>query len=87
MAELTNLESKLGEVTGLAMAAQVATAKVLKLPGSEEGELVSHLERMQQEAKETEDRCTALLSGFARSISGGRLPRARTDPSPSFRRA
>ena len=54
MAELTNLESKLGEVTGLAMAAQVATEKVLKLPGSDEGELVSHLERMQQEAKETE---------------------------------
>ena len=31
MAELTNLETKLGEVTGLAMAAQAATEKVLKL--------------------------------------------------------
>ena len=29
MADLTNLETKLGEVTGLAMAAQAATEKVL----------------------------------------------------------
>ena len=32
MAELTNLESKLSEVIGLAMAAQGATDKVKKLP-------------------------------------------------------
>ena len=31
MAELTNLETKLGEVIGLAMAAQAATEKVEKL--------------------------------------------------------
>ena len=31
MAELTKLESKLGEVTGLAMAAQAATKKVMGL--------------------------------------------------------
>ena len=31
MAELTVLESKLGEVTGLAMAAQGATEKISKL--------------------------------------------------------
>jgi hypothetical protein len=64
MADLTNLESKLGEVTGLAMAAQAATAKVMTLPGADEGDLVSHLERMQQEAKETEDRCAELASGY-----------------------
>ena len=32
MAELTNLESKLGEVVGLAMAAQDATQKVIVAP-------------------------------------------------------
>ena len=31
MAELTNLETKLGEVIGLAMAAQAATERVEKL--------------------------------------------------------
>jgi hypothetical protein len=36
MAELTNLASKLGEVTGLAMAAQVATGKVIKLLAASE---------------------------------------------------
>ena len=35
MAELTNLESKLGEVLGLAMAAQTATQKVQKLGGTD----------------------------------------------------
>ena len=33
MAELTKLESKLAEVTGLAMAAQAATRKVIGLDG------------------------------------------------------
>jgi len=35
MAELTNLETKLGEVIGLAMAAQAATEKVEKLTEDE----------------------------------------------------
>src|SRR6185503_6254179 len=35
MAELTNLESKLGEVMGLAMAAQTATEKVSRLAADE----------------------------------------------------
>ena len=35
MADLTNLETKLGEVTGLAMAAQAATEKVLALAKAE----------------------------------------------------
>ena len=64
MAELTALESKIGEVLGLAMAAQDATAKVGKLV-EEEGErddLRAALQRMAKEAKETEERTTELVS-------------------------
>jgi hypothetical protein len=65
VAELTNLESKLGEVVGLAMAAQDATQKVIKLARDEgDSELVSSLERMQQEAKETEERGTEVAATF-----------------------
>jgi hypothetical protein len=66
MAELTTLESKLGEVTGLAMAAQDLTKKVAKLV-EEEGEheqLVQTLERMREEAAETERRCTEVAEGL-----------------------
>ena len=42
MAELTNLETKLGEVLGLAMAAQGATEKVKKLDDLD-GELAKTL--------------------------------------------
>ncbi len=64
MAELTALESKLGEVLGLAMAAQDATAKVGKLVEEEGGhdDLRSTLQRMAKEAKETEERTTDLAS-------------------------
>ena len=65
MADLTNLESKLGEVTGLAMAAQAATDKVLTLAESErETNLVAALRQMHQEAAETERRCTDLAGTF-----------------------
>ena len=65
MAELTNLESKLGEVVGLAMAATEATQKVMKL-AREDGadELVGALQRMQQEAKETAERGEAVAGTF-----------------------
>jgi hypothetical protein len=63
MAELTNLESKLGEVIGLAMAAQGATEKVTKLEDVE-GDLAQTLERMQGEAKEAEQRGTEVASTF-----------------------
>jgi hypothetical protein len=43
MAEHSNLESKLGEVIGLAMAAQGATQKVTKLEDVE-GDLAGHWE-------------------------------------------
>lgn len=58
MAELTTLESKLGEVLGLAMAAQDATRKVKKLAQDEgNDELAQRLERVHDEAAETEQRC------------------------------
>jgi hypothetical protein len=58
MAELTTIEEKLAEVTGLAMAAQGATEKVSGLVDDEE--LRQTLDRMNAEAKETEERCTEL---------------------------
>ena len=64
MAELTALESKIGEVLGLAMAAQDATQKVTKLV-EQEGEhddLAQTLQQMAKEAKETEERTTELAS-------------------------
>jgi hypothetical protein len=60
MAELTNLESKLGEVTGLAMAAKTATSRVSTLAKNESEDLVDALNRMHEEAAETERRCTEL---------------------------
>jgi hypothetical protein len=58
MAELTTLEEKLAECTGLAMAAQGAVEKVSGLV--EDDDLRQTLDRMLKEAKETEDRCTQL---------------------------
>jgi hypothetical protein len=65
MAELTVLESKLGEVIGLAMAAQGATDKISKLV-EEEGdkELLQVLDRMRQEAAETEERGTEVAGEY-----------------------
>src|SRR3954467_6307125 len=56
MAELTTLEEKLAEVIGLAKAAQEATQKVEGLVDDEE--LASKLQRMREEAEETERRGT-----------------------------
>jgi hypothetical protein len=58
MAELTVLEEKLAEVLGLAMAAQETTRKVEKL--TEDDDLSHTLERMREEAEQTEERCTEL---------------------------
>jgi hypothetical protein len=60
MAELTNLESKLAEVLGLAMAAQGATRKVRSMEGADP--FVRKLDQMHDEAAETEERCTRLAS-------------------------
>jgi hypothetical protein len=62
MAELTNLEEKLAEVVGLAMAAQGATEKVRKL--DEADEHASVLEKMNVEAAETERRGVTLIDSM-----------------------
>lgn len=61
MAELTNLETKLGEVTGLAMAAQAATEKVLGLVEEEHPEYAQTLKQMHEDAAETERRCNKII--------------------------
>jgi hypothetical protein len=61
MAELTPLDEKLGEVLGLAQAAQAATEKVAKL--AEHDQIVTRLEQMREEAEETERRTLALIDG------------------------
>jgi hypothetical protein len=62
MAELTPLDEKLGEVLGLAQAAQEATTKVAGMEGADE--FKSTLERMSQEAAETERRVDELVDGL-----------------------
>src|SRR5690348_13415924 len=66
MAELTAIESKIGEVLGLAMAAQGATEKVAKLVEDEGGhdDLVAALRRMHEEAREAEERTTELAGSL-----------------------
>jgi hypothetical protein len=60
MADLTNLETKLGEVIGLAMAAQVATEKVEKL--TKDAKLRKALKTMRQEAAKAEKDGTAVAA-------------------------
>ncbi|MGN6372467.1 MAG: hypothetical protein ACTHM1_05695 [Solirubrobacteraceae bacterium] len=64
MAELTVLESKLAEVLGLAEAAQGATEKVKGMLDDDERDLAPKLERMHEEASETEERCTQVAAGL-----------------------
>jgi hypothetical protein len=58
MADLTTLEEKLAEVTGLAGAAQETTTKVESMLDG--GALAKSLAKMRQEAEETESRCVKL---------------------------
>src|SRR5688572_28045875 len=62
MAELTNLETNLGVVIGLAMAAQAATEKVEKL--TEDQALVQQLKTMREEAAMAEKRGAQLSGSF-----------------------
>ncbi|HEV2813788.1 MAG TPA: hypothetical protein VGW10_11110 [Solirubrobacteraceae bacterium] len=62
MAELTPLDEKLGEVLGLAQAAQDTTQKVARMEGADA--FASDLERMQSEAEETERRTLELVQTF-----------------------
>lgn len=59
MAELTNLESKIAEVLGLAQASQGATKKVESML-EDHDDLARTLQQMREEAGETEERCTEL---------------------------
>ena len=59
MADLTPLDEKLGEVLGLAQAAQDATEKVRRMEGAEDFQ--TDLERMHEQAAETEERTDALV--------------------------
>jgi hypothetical protein len=68
MAQLTQLETKLAEVLGLAQAAEVATDKVRRMLEDGEGEIAEHLERMSEEARETASRCEAV----AGRLDGGK---------------
>ena len=62
MAELTVLEDKLGEVIGLALAAPGATDKVGGL--NEDEQLARQLEKMHEEARETENAAPASPRGW-----------------------
>lgn len=64
MATLTKLESKLAEVLGLAMAAQDSVRHVCGMLDGEHEPLAKKLAHAQEEAKETQRRCTALASSF-----------------------
>jgi hypothetical protein len=63
VAELTNLETKLSEVLGLAMAAQGATDKVKKLDDLDD-QLAQVLDRMSDEARQAEERATEVAGSF-----------------------
>jgi hypothetical protein len=58
MADLTTLEEKLAEVTGLAGAAQETTKKVESMLDG--NSLAETLQQMREEAEETESRCVEL---------------------------
>ena len=79
MAELTTLETKLAEVTGLAMAARGAGEKVSRLV--EDDDLKEALAEIRDDAAETEERCTKL----AESLDGKKttiLEKARETRPP-----
>src|SRR3954469_24315191 len=59
MADLTPLDEKLAEVLGLAQAAQAATTHVAKMEGADE--FKADLDRMLEQARETEQRTDALI--------------------------
>lgn len=62
MAELTNIESKLGEVLGLAMAAKGNVKQLAKLV--EDEQLRSQLDQMVEDATQTEERVTEVAGTF-----------------------
>jgi hypothetical protein len=75
MPELTNLETKLGEVIGLAMAAQAATERVEKL--TTDRQLKKQLQTMRKEAAKAEKDGTTVAASF-NGKKGAILKEART---------
>jgi hypothetical protein len=64
MAELTNLESKLAEVLGLAEASKGTAETVKGMLDADEQDLTGRLERLHDEAVETAERCIEVAGGF-----------------------
>jgi hypothetical protein len=64
MAELTHLDDKLGEVLGLARAAQDAADKVSSLCKEDAEDLLPQLDRMHKDAEETERRTAQYVAGL-----------------------
>jgi hypothetical protein len=64
MATLTVLESKIAEVLGLAMAAQDTTRTVRGMLGDDHAPLAERLDHAHEEARRTQERCTALAESF-----------------------
>ena len=62
MAELTPLDEKIAEVLGLAQAARESTQKVARMEGGDA--FASELERMRDEAAETERRTMEVVESF-----------------------
>ncbi len=62
MAELTNIESKLGEVLGLAQAAKGNVKQLAKLV--EDEQLRRQMDQMVEDAAQTEERVTELVDTF-----------------------
>jgi hypothetical protein len=61
MAEITTLEEKLAEVTGLARAAKDLSEKVAGLVEEEDEGVAATLRQMSEEAAETDERCSAII--------------------------
>jgi len=61
MAEITTLEEKLAEVTGLARAAKDLSEEVAEMVAEEDEAIAERLRQMSAEAEETDQRCTAVI--------------------------
>jgi hypothetical protein len=64
MAELTNLESKIAEVLGLAEASKGAAETVKGMLDADEQGLAGTLDQMRDEAVDTAERCTEVAGSF-----------------------
>ena len=65
MSELTALDSKIGEVLGLAMAAQKTTDKVAKLLSDDDASVSATVRKLHDDAAKVEEMTTELISSDA----------------------